>query len=70
MADGLTIYLHSVPHARRAIGLPKHASARPGDAELRQISNSVVLRPAQCVPSSSPTAQRSSASSTLNGHSM
>jgi hypothetical protein len=43
LAEGLTAYLHAVPQARRAIGLPKHASPSPGDAELRQISDSAVL---------------------------
>jgi hypothetical protein len=42
-ADGLTAYLHAVPQARRTLGLPKHASPSPGDAELRQISDSAVL---------------------------
>jgi hypothetical protein len=42
-AEGLTAYLRAVPHARRALGLPKHASPSPGDTELRQISDSAVL---------------------------
>jgi hypothetical protein len=41
--EGLTAYLHAVPPARRALGLPKHASLSPGDTELRQISDSTVL---------------------------
>jgi hypothetical protein len=42
-AQGLTAYLHAIPQARRALGLPKHASLRPEDRELRQISASTVL---------------------------
>ena len=41
-AEGLTAYLHTVPQARRALGLPKHAPP-PGGTELRQISDSAVL---------------------------
>jgi len=42
-AEGLTAYLRAVPRARRALGLPKHASPSPSDSELRQISDSTVL---------------------------
>jgi hypothetical protein len=42
-AEGLTAYLRAVPRARRALGLPKHASPGPGETELRQISDSAVL---------------------------
>jgi hypothetical protein len=42
-AEGLTAYLHAVPQARRALGLPKHASSRPADTEFRQTSNNTVL---------------------------
>lgn len=42
-ADGLTAYLRAVPQARRALGLPKHASPSPGDTKLRQISDTAVL---------------------------
>ena len=42
-AEGLTAYLRAVPRARRALGLPKHASPSLSDSELRQISDSTVL---------------------------
>lgn len=42
-AEGLTAYLRAGPRARRALGLPKHASPSTGDTELRQISDSAVL---------------------------
>jgi F420H(2)-dependent quinone reductase len=42
-AEGLSVYLRAVPQARRAFGLPKHASPSPGDTELRQISDTAVL---------------------------
>jgi hypothetical protein len=42
-AEGLTAYLHAVHRARRALGLPKHASPSPSDSGLRQISDSTVL---------------------------
>ncbi len=41
--EGLTAYLHAVPQARPALGLPKHASPSPAGTELRQITNSTVL---------------------------
>ena len=43
LAEGLAAYLRAVPQARRALGLPKHASPSPGDAEMRHIRNSAVL---------------------------
>lgn len=42
-AEGLTAYLRAVPQARRALGLPKHASPNPGETEFRQISDRAVL---------------------------
>jgi hypothetical protein len=42
-AEGLTAYLHAVPQARRALGLPKHAPPSPADGQARQISDSTVL---------------------------
>ena len=42
-ADGLTIYVHAVPQARRALGLPKHPSPSTEGTELRQISDNTVL---------------------------
>lgn len=42
-AEGLTVYLRAVPQARRAFGLPKHASPSACDTELRQVSDSAVL---------------------------
>jgi hypothetical protein len=42
-AEGLAIYLHAVPQARRALGLGKHSSLSPGGAGLREIGNSVVI---------------------------
>ena len=41
--EGLTVYLHAVPQARRAVGLPKRASPSTGDTDLRQISATTVL---------------------------
>jgi hypothetical protein len=43
LAEGLAVYLHAVPQARRALGLGKHASLSPGGAGLQQIHNSVVM---------------------------
>jgi hypothetical protein len=42
-AEGLAAYLRAVPRARRALGLPKHASPGPGGTGLRQISDRAVL---------------------------
>lgn len=43
LAEGLAVYLHAVPQARRAIGLGKHASLSPDGAGLRQIRDSAVM---------------------------
>lgn len=42
-AEGLAAYLRSVPQARRALGLSKHASPSSADTEARQIPNNAVL---------------------------
>jgi hypothetical protein len=42
-AEVLTACLHTVPPARRALGLAKQASQGPDDSGLRQISDSAVL---------------------------